>query len=121
LTNVQADFYHGIAQGWAAFDFPRNRPTEFQFSLSSSNSLLQALMSDLSSGTNHLEGRLSGNLAVTKASTDSWQSVFGYGDAHVRDGLLWDIPLFGIFSPILNGITPGLGNSRPSAATASFV
>ena len=120
LTNVQADFYHGIAQGWAAFDFPRNAPTEFQFGLSSSNVLFHALMNDLSTGTNHLEGRLSANLAVTKANTDTWQSVFGYGDAHLRDGLLWDIPFFGIFSPILNGIAPGLGNSRASAATASF-
>lgn len=121
LTNVQAVFYHGAALGWAAFDFPEERPTTFQFGLHATNVLFEALMADLSAHTNRLEGRLSGNVVVTKAEADRWETVFGYGDVHLRDGLLWDIPLFGIFSPILNGIAPGLGNSRASAATASFI
>jgi hypothetical protein len=33
---------------------------------------------------------------------------------------LWDIKLFGVFSPILNAIAPGSGNSRASDARASF-
>jgi hypothetical protein len=121
LTNVQADFYHGTAVGWAAFDFPRDQPTEFQFSLDSTNVLLQALMADLATRTNRLEGRLSGALVVSKATTESWTTVFGYGDARLRDGLLWDIPAFGIFSPILNGIAPGMGNSRASGANMTFI
>jgi hypothetical protein len=121
LTNVQAEFYHGLAAGWAEFNFPENRPTQFMFGLAVTNVLLESLMTDLTSTTNHPEGRLSGNLTVSKATTENWQSVFGYGDAHLRDGLLWDIPVFGIFSPVLNGIAPGLGNSRASAATASFI
>jgi hypothetical protein len=121
LTNVQAEFYQGTAEGWAAFDFPRNGGTEFQFGVNVTNVLLQSLMADLSSHTEHLEGRLSGTLAISKADADNWQTVFGYGEAHLRDGLLWDIPLFGIFSPVLNGIAPGLGNSRASAATTSFI
>lgn len=121
LTNVQAEFYHGTAVGWAAFDFPREKDTEFQFGLEATNVLLQELMADLSPHTNQLEGRLSAAMAVTKADTGNWQSVFGYGEAHLRDGLLWDIPVFGIFSPILNGIAPGMGNSRASAANAGFV
>ncbi len=121
LTNVQADFYHGAAIGWAAFDFPPDHETEFRFNVNATNVLFQDLMADLSRPTNHLEGRLTANLTVTRAETERWQTVFGFGEAHLRDGLLWDIPLFGIFSPILNSIAPGLGNSRASAATASFI
>jgi hypothetical protein len=121
LTNVQCEFYHGSAAGWAAFDFPETPGTDFQFALTVTNVLLHALMSDLSTNTNHLEGRLYGDLTVTKANSERWQSVFGHGNAHLRDGLLWDIPLFGIFSPVLNGIAPGLGNSRASAATSTFI
>ena len=121
LTNVQTEFYYGTAFGWAAFDFPPNRGTDFQFVMSVTNVLLQSLMADLATATNHLEGRLYGDLAVTKANSDSWQTVFGQGEAHLRDGLLWDIPIFGIFSPVLNGIAPGLGNSRASAANATFI
>jgi hypothetical protein len=115
------DFYHGNAFGWAAFDFPQTPGTDFQFMLNATNVLLQSLMADLSTQTNHLEGRLSGSLVVTKANSENWQTVFGHGDAHLQDGLLWDIPLFGIFSPVLNGISPGLGNSRASAATTRFI
>jgi hypothetical protein len=121
LTDVQAEFYNGVAAGAAAFDFPKDKPTEFQFNFNATNVLFQALMKDLSPGTNQPEGRLGGNLVITKANTENYESVFGYGDAHLQDGLLWDIPLFGKFSPVLNGISPGLGNSRANAATSRFV
>jgi hypothetical protein len=120
LTNVQAEFYHGVAAGNAAFDFPREQPTDFRFGLTATNVLLQSLMRDLSPGTNEPEGRFSASLQVTKANTENTQSVFGFGEAHLHDGLLWNIPLFGVFSPVLNGIAPGLGNSRASAADTSF-
>ncbi len=121
LTDVQAEFYGGVAAGTAAFDFPRNKPTEFQFNLNATNVLFQALMKDLSPGTNEPEGRLAANLVITSANTEKYESVFGYGDAHLQDGLLWDIALFGKFSPVLNGISPGLGNSRANAATSHFL
>ena len=48
------------------------------------------------------------------------QSWNGHGDLNLRDGLIWDIPLFGIFSDVLNGMVPGLGSSRASAGTCTF-
>jgi hypothetical protein len=81
---------------------------------------LHRLMSDLSSPSNHLEGSLSGNLEITHATVGQWRSVGGYGHASLRDGLIWEIPLFGRFSPILDGIAPGMGSSRVSAANAKF-
>jgi hypothetical protein len=38
----------------------------------------------------------------------------------LHDGLLWDIPIFGVFSPVLNAIVPGLGNSRAKQGSATF-
>ena len=121
LTNIQADFYGGKAAGVAKFDFRPQKGTDFRFAVGTTNVQLHTLMSDLSLQTNHLEGLLSGALTVTKANTEDWRTVNGYGETTFRDGLLWDIPLFGIFSPVLNGISPGLGNSRASAATCGFV
>jgi hypothetical protein len=34
---------------------------------------------------------------------------------------LWDIKIFGAFSPILNAIAPGSGDSRAREASASFI
>ncbi|HWX22779.1 MAG TPA: AsmA-like C-terminal region-containing protein [Candidatus Binatia bacterium] len=121
LSDMRMDFYEGKATGSAAFDFDADEGTDFQFSISTTDILLQALMADLSPLTNHLEGRLVANLTITKGNTADWRSVDGSGSLALRDGLIWDIPLFGVFTPVLNGISPGLGNSRASAATCGFV
>jgi hypothetical protein len=121
LSNVRADFYGGDATGFAHFDLSPEKGTDFQFSLNVSNAILQNLMADLSEQTNHLEGRLSGTLVITQANDAQPENLQGYGYVDLRDGLIWDIPLFGIFSPVLDSIVPGLGNSRASAATGSFM
>jgi hypothetical protein len=122
LTNVSMDFYGGKAEGSAAFYFdPRHPGTDYQFALSASNSLLQSLMADLSTRTNHLEGRLTGTLVLTRANSEDWRQTQGYGAIELRDGLIWEIPLFGIFSPALDALAPGLGSSRASAGASRFV
>jgi hypothetical protein len=120
LTQMAMPFYGGHAEGSAGFAFPPGEPVQFHFTVAVTHTLLHALMTDLVR-TNHLEGRLTGNLDITRASVADWRSVNGYGNLDLRDGLIWDIPLFGIFSPVLNGIVPGLGNSRATAGICSFV
>jgi hypothetical protein len=38
----------------------------------------------------------------------------------LHDGLIWDVPIFGILSPVLNRVSPGLGSSRATDATVRF-
>ena len=120
LSNVQADFYGGQAAGSARFAFKPGEPTDYQFALATTNTLLHPLVVDLFPPTNHLEGKLSGTLVITNATTASLQTWNGCGDLNLRDGLIWDIPLFGIFSDVLNGMAPGLGSSRANAGTCTF-
>lgn len=120
LTNVQADAYAGRVSGNAFFDFHPRENADFQFHLNVADVDLHRLMSDISRRTNQLEGRISGWLHITRANTDDWQSWNGHGRVTLRDGLLWEIPLFGIFSPLLNAMVPGLGNTRFSDGTADF-
>lgn len=77
-------------------------------------------MIDLTTPTNRMEGTVTVNLNITSANSGDWSSWYGYGDASMRDGLLWDSPIFGLFSPLLNAVVPGLGNSRASAAKSRF-
>ena len=44
----------------------------------------------------------------------------GGGSLQLQDGLIWDIPIFGIFSDLLNTMAPGLGSSRASAGACAF-
>ena len=121
LADVQTHFYDGAAAGFANFDFRPGEPTRFEFVVAVTNALLERLMADLSSATNHLEGRLSGALTVTDGHSESWRSVNGYGHVALTNGLIWDIPIFGILTPVLNSISPGLGHSRASEGTCTFV
>jgi hypothetical protein len=121
LTNIAADLYGGAGNGFANFDFgvPHDG-ADYQFTAVVTNINLHALAADLSSSTNQLEGALSGRLVVTRADSRDWRTLDGFGHARLRDGLIWDIPLFGILSPVLNAVSPDLGNSRATDAAAAF-
>ena len=121
LTNVAAAFYGGSGNGFANFDFlAPHEGADYEFALTVTNVNLHLLAMDLSSPTNRLEGILAGRLVVTDADTRDWQTWDGFGHANLHDGLLWDIPIFGILSPVLNTFLPGLGNSRATDATTKF-
>jgi len=121
LTNV-AGFWHGADMaGWAHFDFTPRNTDLFNFFVAVDRVDLRKVLKDLRPArTNHVEGLFSGDLRVTSADTHNWQSWQGYGQAQLTNGLLWDIPVFGVFSPVLNAFLPGLGNSRARNASATY-
>jgi hypothetical protein len=121
LSNVKMDFYSGKAEGRAGFDLGRGPGTDFWFTLKGTNVLLQQLIGDLSTATNHSEGWVDGTVYVTSASSSNWRSVQGYGELNLHNGLLWDIPLFGVISPVLDGIMPGLGSSRATDGACTYL
>jgi hypothetical protein len=121
LTNAQAAFYGGQASGFLRLQFGPTNDADFAFRAEVTNAVLQWLMADLSTKTNKLEGTLNGQLAVTRANSANLQSWQGHGALRLEDGLIWDIPFFGIFAPILDAFMPGLGHSRAKEGTATFV
>jgi hypothetical protein len=121
LTNIAAELYGGTGNGFASFDFRApHEGADYQVTAAVTNINLRALAADLASRTNHLEGALSGQVVVTRADTRDWRTLDGFGQARLRDGLIWDIPLFGLLSPVLNSVSPGLGDSRATDAQAKF-
>lgn len=121
LTNVAMAFYGGEAWGWGVFDMAVEPGTDFRFSITATNAELRALIGDLNARTNRLEGKTSGTLTVTRANSEDWHSWTGYGDAQLRDGWIWEIPIFGVLSRPLDAVFPGLGNSRISEGRGEFI
>ncbi|HEY2329835.1 MAG TPA: hypothetical protein VGI63_08490, partial [Verrucomicrobiae bacterium] len=122
LTNLQAEVYGGSGAGGAYFDFrPPHPGADCHFSMTVTNVDLHQFAIGVMSPTNHLEGTFAGTLFVTQADTRTLDSWNGYGAVRLHDGLLWDIPIFGILSPVLNTVSAGLGNSRATEATADYV
>jgi hypothetical protein len=120
LTNVSGQFYSGHISGMAAFDFAPDKGADFALALQVVDADLHTLLGDLVLGTNHLEGRLTGNLDITHANTTDNQSWNGGGQVDLRNGLIWEIPIFGIFSPVLDTFQRGWGESRVDRGDATF-
>jgi hypothetical protein len=120
VTNVYGDFYGGKASGWAHFVFPDQDHAQYAFGVNVTNALLSPLVADQTRTPNKLEGQLTGQLLITNAWTDNIKSWDGYGQAILRDGLLWELPVFGVLSGPLDSIMPGVGNSRFTEAKGTF-
>jgi hypothetical protein len=121
ITNVDASFYGGRITGDAGFFWNHSDDADYHFHLEVVDANLNRLMSDLSTPTNKLEGTINGILTITSANTGDIHGWKGYGTAQLSDGLLWNFPLYGVFSPILNAFAPGLGNSRAKQGTATYI
>ena len=121
ITNMVGRWHGADVQGWAHFDFTRTAPSWMEFLARMDRVDLRAVLKDIQGKkAGKVEGSLSGELRVTRADLVDFKQWQGYGVARMTNGLLWDIPVFGVFSPVLNTIIPGLGNSRARHATATF-
>jgi hypothetical protein len=124
LTNTESECYGGAAQGWGVFDVSPDQPgTEFGFFVTGTNVDFHRMAAALWSPTNQLAGALSGTVNVTSANSEDWATWNGYGAMKLNNGLLWDVPVFGLISPVLNVVTPGLGlgNNRATDAAGRFL
>jgi hypothetical protein len=120
VSNLQASFYGGTLDAEIHAEIPRGGGGRLRFQTMVNRASLNALMEDLFMPTNRLEGTLNVNLNITEAHPKDPLSWQGFGRADLRDGFLWGIPLFGLLSPVLDTVVPGLGRSRIGGATATF-
>lgn len=122
LTNVQARAYHGgNVSGWSYFEFSHTNGADYKFNLAAREIDLPYLIKGLNGKANRLEGLVDAQMTLTAGNTRNWDSLEGTGKVNLRDGLVWDVPIFGIFSPFLNALVHGAGNSRAREASATFL
>lgn len=121
LTNIQISAYDGTASGVAGFNFRPTRGTDFYFAVAVRNADMYLLMSDVTDRTNNPEGRLSGDLTVSRANTENTFTWNGFGNVQLRDGLIWAIPVFGALSKPLDSLASGLGSTRITEGSGQFM
>ena len=119
LTNIVAEFYGGELHGNLVSRFNDDRSADLAFHIETKRTELTGLMSDILKKKSELSGRLDGVLDITANSKDmkSWN---GSASVSLKEGYLWELPLIGIFAPVLDRLTPGLGASTFSDGTADF-
>jgi hypothetical protein len=122
VTNATTECYGGEAHGWGNFNVsPDVKGTPFSFWMAGTNVDLHCMGLALWSPTNELGGSLAAIINVTRANSDDWRTWNGGGMAHLRDGQLWNVPVFGVVSRGVNAVMPGLGNSRATSAAGGFL
>ncbi|MEM9400317.1 MAG: AsmA-like C-terminal region-containing protein, partial [Verrucomicrobiota bacterium] len=67
-----------------------------------------------------VSGTLNGSINLN-GILDSLDTLSGWGDITVLEGVLYPIPIFGSFSEVLNKIVPNLGYSKASRCRSDFV
>jgi hypothetical protein len=120
ITNITGRFYGGHIRGDAFFEFGATNGTAYRFHTITTNASLSPFLQDMLQRTNTHEGIIDCDLTITSAQAKSMKTWNGYGTASMRDGFLWDIPLFGVMTPILEGVSEGLGKSRVREGSASY-
>ena len=129
VADVHGEFHEGELDFNARFDIAPTNPATglratngafMQFHAVGTNINLKSLLQDLTGGARQVSGLFSADLQVTNAFTLDWNSWQGFGNLSLKDGELWQMPVFSIFSTILNTVSPGLGNVHFKSATASY-
>ena len=119
LTNVVSEFYGGELNGDFFSDFKDKQSSEIDFQLHAKEMELTGFMSDVLGRDSGLSGQIDGNLDI-KALSNDWSSWNGSASVTLKDGYLWELPLLGVFSPVLDQMTPGLGAGKFSKGAGDF-
>jgi hypothetical protein len=118
IENFDAALYDGNLRGRATFALTND--VSYRLDLQAERVNIHPLLADITGQSGESHGRLTGEAWVTGTGSDR-AGLQGAGRLSIEDGLLWEVPLFGIFSRILNDIAPGLGMARATKADCTFV
>jgi hypothetical protein len=111
INDFDGDFYGGKLRGNAAFAFSGAEP-DYNFDFSVENADVHTVLGAVKGRESTVTGLLAGQ-AVIKGRGADLDSLKGKGDLTVTDGILWQAPVFGIFSKIL-------GETKATRAHAAF-
>ncbi|MCP5516371.1 MAG: hypothetical protein H7A45_03835 [Verrucomicrobiales bacterium] len=120
VTNFSGGFYEGRLNGDLTADVTGGATPNLKFAARVDQASLRPAIAEIFSLTNHIEGIVSGQVIVTNGNPDVLESWYGRGRFEMRDGLLWNLPVFGVVSRALNVMSPDLGNNRARAAQGTF-
>jgi hypothetical protein len=111
INDFDADICGGKLLGHSRFVFSEDLPT-YVFDFSVDRVDVRALLSAAKNRPSKVTGVLDGRAQISGYGSDL-AALRGKGDLQVTDGVLWEAPLFGIFSQIL-------GTTKATSAKATF-
>jgi hypothetical protein len=113
IARLTGDFYGGTLEGNAVFDLSRPEQ-DWSFNCRVDKANFEHLTHDLWE-YEQVQGKLTGWARIS-GTMNSAKECRGVGEAEIRDGLLWTIPLFGELSKFI----PILGSHDATKGMAKF-
>jgi hypothetical protein len=112
IGNFDADLYAGKLTGTAEFTLAQPA-AEYRLNFNVERCDINQLLAAMKNGQpSKVTGSLSGRAELQGRGADT-ATLTGKGDLKIADGVLWEAPLFGIFSHIL-------GKTKATGAEATF-
>jgi hypothetical protein len=111
IEDFDADFYAGKLRGSADFAFARANAS-YRFVFDADGADVRAMMEAMRGPGREVTGVLSGHCELSGEGDDVC-ALRGAGNLEITDGILWQAPIFGIFSRIL-------GNTKATSAKCTF-
>jgi hypothetical protein len=111
INDFDADFYGGKLRGRADFAFSQADPT-YSFDFTVEDSDVNAILRAVKGRESAVTGLLSGHASINGRGADL-AALQGKGELSVANGVLWQAPLFGIFSQVL-------GSTKATRALCTF-
>ena len=111
INDFDGDLYGGKLRGHGVLTFSGSA-TSYHFEFSAERTDAQAVLSALENNPSKVTGILTGKTTLDGKGSEL-ASLTGNGQLEVTEGILWEAPLFGIFSQIL-------GNTKATSVRATF-
>lgn len=118
IDNGKAELYGGHLQCRATATLSNDAPYMFDFGYEHID--IQKLLRAIGGKERQVSGYMNGATLIKGHGTND-AAMTGGGKLSIEDGVLLELPLFGIFSRILNDISAGAGTTKATKAEASFI
>jgi len=118
IRDVNADLFGGKLRGQADLKAAGTN-TAFRLSFDTEHCDIQRFLHTMGGSNANASGRVKAHLDLNGTGTDL-TGYQGGGNFEITDGVLLEVPLFGIFSRILNAIAAGLGSTAVKSAHCTY-
>ena len=119
VENFDADLYGGKLRGKATFT-GADTNMEYRIELGAERCELHKMLESVRGKPGETSGWLTGHIELQGRGSDL-AAMQGNGNVEIADSLLAEVPLFGIFSQILNSLAPGLGSTKITSAQCAYM
>lgn len=115
LSNIITEVYGGKLRGYIKLTGATNGEMQFNF-----EEIDLSKLASYFSGSTTVKGKVDGHITLLVFDLKNYYAWTGDCDIHIKEGLLWDIPLFSVISDIINILLPGFGRNKATALTGKI-